>query len=121
MAQSNHQISLPADFKLEMNATVKGPMAYGVYNIDSQWWVDAGITRSFMDNKLNVTLRATDIFKTMDMNVDAYYGGNYFNLKQYFGQQAISLNVLYSFSNGNKAEREVRNDSLDVMNRAGGN
>ena len=74
-----------------------------------------------MDDKLNVTLQATDIFKTMDMKIDATYGGNYFNLKQYFGQQAINLNLRYSFDNGNKAERKVRKNSLEEMDRVGGN
>ncbi len=121
MAQTNHQINLPADFKLEVSATVNGPTINGIYNIDSQWWIDAGIERSFMDNKLNVSLRASDIFKSMDMTVDATYGGNYFNLKQYFWQQAISLNLRYSFDKGNKTEREVRKNSLEEINRVGGN
>ena len=121
MIQTNHQISLPADFKLEMGATVNGPTAYGIYTLSGQWWLDAGIKRSFMDDKLNVTLQATDIFKTMDMKIDATYGGNYFNLKQYFGQQAINLNLRYSFDNGNKAERKVRKNSLEEMDRVGGN
>lgn len=121
MAQSNHQLSLPADFKLEMNASLRGPMAYGIYNIDGQWWVDAGIKKSFLNDKLNVTLRASDIFKSMDMKIDARYGGNYFNLNQYFWQQAVSINLRYNFSQGNKTEREARKDSLEEMNRAGGN
>jgi len=121
MWQTNHQINLPSDFKFELNAVVKGPAAYGIYDVTGQWWIDAGIKRSFMDNKLNVSLKASEIFRSMDMTVDATYGGNYFNLKQYFWQQAISLSLRYNFNNSNKEERNIRKNHLEEINRAGGN
>ncbi|MDX1472513.1 MAG: outer membrane beta-barrel protein, partial [Flavobacteriaceae bacterium] len=119
MAQSNHQVNLPGDIQLEMNASLRGPTAYGVYNIDSQWWVDAGLKKSFMDDKLNVSLRATDIFKTMDMGIIAQYNGNTFNLDQYFWNQAVSLNLRYNFSKGAKAERKTKANKLEELDRAG--
>lgn len=119
MAQSNNQINLPGDIKLELNATLRGPMAYGVYNIDEQWWLDLGLQKSFMDDKLSVSLNATDVFKTMDMHVNAEYSGNQFVLDQYFGNRAVSLNLRYSFSKGTKAERKSRQEKLEEMSRAG--
>ncbi|MFD1094175.1 TonB-dependent receptor domain-containing protein [Salegentibacter chungangensis] len=120
MLQSNHQINLPADIKMELNATFRGPMAYGIYNIDEQWWLDLGFRKSFMDDKLSVSLNATDVFKTMDMHVDAEYSGNRFVLDQYFGNQAVSLSLRYNFSKGSKAERKTRQNNLEELNRAGG-
>lgn len=121
MFQFNHQINLPADIKLELNAAYRGPSAYGVYSIGEQWWVDAGLKKSFMDDKLNISLNATDVFKTMDMHVTAQYTGNQFVLNQYFGNRAISLNLRYNFRKGAKAERKSRQSSLEEMNRAGAN
>lgn len=119
MIQSNHQINLPADIKLELNAMFRGPMAYGIYNIGEQWRLDLGLQKSFMDDKLSVSLNATDVFKTMDMHVNAQYNGNQFVLDQYFGDQAVSINLRYNFSRGAKAERKSRQNSLEEMSRAG--
>ena len=119
MLQSNHQFDLPADIQLELNATYRTPMAYGVYTIGEQWWLDAGLKKSFMDDKLSVSLNATDVFKTMDMHVEAKYTGNLFVIDQYFGNRAISLSLRYNFSKGSKAERKSRQNSLEEMSRAG--
>jgi iron complex outermembrane receptor protein len=120
MLQSNHQFALPADVKVELNATYRGPVAYGVYDIDKQWWLDLGVKKSFMNDKLNVSLNATDVFKTMDMHVTAEYTGNSFVLDQYFGNQAVSINLRYNFSKGSKTDNKSRKNSLEELNRAGG-
>lgn len=120
MVQSNHQINLPLDIKLELNGTYRGPTAYGVYNIASQWWIDAGIKKSFFNDKLDVTLNATDIFKGMEMDINAAFLGNTIQIDQYFDNRAVSLNLRYSFSKNN-AQNKSRQNSLEELDRAGGN
>ncbi len=120
MLQSNHQFALPADLKMELNATYRGPVAYGVYEIDKQYWLDLGLKKSFMNDKLNVSLNATDVFRTMDMHVTAEYTGNSFVLDQYFGNQAVSINLRYNISKGSKTDNQSRQNSLEELNRAGG-
>lgn len=119
MVQSNHQIGLPADIKLELNGTYRGPMAYGVYDIAEQWWVDLGLKKSFMKDKLNVSINATDIFMTRDMHVTAAYTGNQFKLDQYFGERSVSINLRYNFSKGSKTRKSRSSGSLEEMQRAG--
>ncbi|WP_029036628.1 outer membrane beta-barrel family protein [Salinimicrobium xinjiangense] len=117
--QSNHQVNLPWDIKLEVNGTYRGPMAYGVYNIEKQFWVDAGLKKSFLNDKLDVTLNATDIFKGMEMNVTADYLGNTIEIDQYFDHRAVSLNLRYSFNPSNSKQQSRKNE-LEELNRAGG-
>lgn len=119
MFQSNHQIGLPADIKLELNGTYRGPMAYGVYDIGEQWWLDVGIKKSFMNDKLDVSVNATDIFKTRDMHVTAAYTGNSFVMDQYFGERSVSVNLRYTFSRGSKTEQKGASGNLEEMSRAG--
>lgn len=120
MAQSNHQVSLPWDVQMELNATYRSSNSFGVYAIGQRWWMDAGLKKSFIDDRLNVSLRATDIFKTLKTNVEADFLGNHYELQQYFGHQSISINLRYNFSNGN-SKRETRSNSLEEMSRAGAN
>lgn len=119
LVQSNHQINLPLDIKFELNGTYRGPMAYGVYNIASQWWIDAGFKKSFFNDKLDVTLNVTDIFKGMEMDITADYLGNTIKIDQYFDQRAVSLNLRYTFSRSD-SNKKVRENSLEELNRAGG-
>ncbi|WP_081212473.1 outer membrane beta-barrel family protein [Salegentibacter sediminis] len=119
MLQSNHQINLPADFKLELNATLQGPMTVGIYYVEPMQWLDAGIKRSFIDNKLDVTLRFTDIFKSQDLKITSEIGQNQFNIDQYFNKQAVSLNLRYNFSKGNSKKNTRSTNTLEEMDRAG--
>lgn len=119
MLQSNHQINLPLGIKAEVNGTYRGPAAYGVYNIARQWWVDAGLKKSFFNDRLDVTLNATDIFKGMEMDVNAEFIGNTIQIEQYFDNRSVSLNLRYIFRKSN-SNKKVRQNSLEELNRAGG-
>lgn len=120
MLQSNHQINLPAGLKMELNATMRGPVAVGIYSVDSQWWLDGGLKRSFMDNKMDVTLRFMDVFKTQDMQISSEIGGNTLYIDQYFNQQAVSINLRYNFSKGNAKENTRSTNNLEEIGRMGG-
>ncbi|MCM8568926.1 TonB-dependent receptor family protein [Gramella jeungdoensis] len=120
MLQSNHQLSLPGELSLELNGTFRGPVASGIYTVDGMWWVDAGLKKSFLDDRLNASLSFTDVFRSRKMHVEAEYVGNTFTLDQYFFNQAVSLNLRYSFNKAKKAEKKSRPQSLEELNRAGG-
>lgn len=119
LIQSNHQISLPWDIQFELNGTYRGPMAYGVYDIGSQWWIDAGLMTSLLNDRLSVSLNATDIFKGMEMDVSADFLSNTIRLDQYFDHRAVSLNLRYILK-PSKSNKEIRQNSLEELNRAGG-
>lgn len=120
MAQSNHQLKLPMDIMLEVNGAYRSPGAYGLYRIQSQWWVEAGLKRSFMDEKLDLSMDVTDIFRTMDMKVTSEIEGNTTTINQYFGNRGVRLNLRYRFNKGEKFDSRSRKVELEELNRAGG-
>ncbi|GAB3810707.1 outer membrane beta-barrel family protein [Pontibacter rugosus] len=121
IGQSNHNLLLPYGMRLELGANYQGPAVYGLYQVDDQWWVDAGLKRSFMDDKLTLTLNVSDIFKSRVLIVDSQVNGNINKIEQYQGAQGIRFNLRYRFSKGTKFESKKRNINLDELNRAGGN
>ena len=121
MAQSNHQLRLPKDMMLEVNAAYRGPAAYGLYRIEGQWWMDAGLKRSLMADKLDVSLKVTDIFRTMQVIGSSEINGNTTAVDQYFGNRAFSLNLRFNFSKGEKFSSKSRKVELEELDRAGGN
>ncbi|MCG9970874.1 TonB-dependent receptor domain-containing protein [Christiangramia crocea] len=120
MAQSTHRVNLPMDLSLEMNALYQGPVAYGLYRIEDRFGLDLGIKKSFMNERLDVTLSADDIFKTMDVTGDSEFNGNTTYINQYMGNRGISLNLRYNLSSNKENTQVRRNDDLEELNRAGG-
>ncbi len=121
IANTNHTLLLPHGFRMEASANYQSAMVFGLYNISPQAWLDAGIKRSFLDDKLSVSLNVSDIFKSRWMVVDSEMNGNKNTITQYQGQQDVRLNLNYRFSKGAKFEAKKRNTNLEELNRTGGN
>ncbi len=119
MLQSTQRLSLPMDLSLELNARYQGPVAYNLYRIEDRFGLDVGIKKSFLNDRLNVTLSADDIFKTMQVTGTSNVNGNTTLVDQYMGDRNISLNIRYNLSN-KKPEKEIRQSDLEELNRAGG-
>jgi outer membrane receptor for ferrienterochelin and colicin len=118
-AQSNHNIQLPQKIRLELNAGFQGPAVFGMFEIKSNWWIDAGLKRSFLDDKLSLSLNATDIFRTRQMNLTTQQDENLNKIKQYHGAQSIRFNLRYNFAKGKAFEAKKRNTNLEEINRTG--
>ena len=119
VAQSNHNIQLPQKIRLEVNAGYQGPAVYGMFEVKDNWWVDAGLKRSFMDDKMALSLNVTDIFRTRAMDLTTRMDGNVNNIKQYHGAQSVRINLRYRFNKGKEFEAKKRNVNLDELNRTG--
>ncbi|MEJ8804257.1 outer membrane beta-barrel family protein [Pontibacter sp. H249] len=120
MLQSGHTLQLPKDVRLEVNTSYQGPMAYGLYQINTNWGVDAGLKRSFMNDKLDVSMSVTDIFKTKQMAGTINIDGNTITADQYRGTQSFKISLRYRFSKGSEFKSGKKSINLDEVNRAGG-
>jgi len=120
MLQSTHNVLLPLGLQLQATAGYNSPSNHGVYQFKRQWWLDAGLKKSLMQDKLDVTLGATDIFRTRDMRGDASYNGDVFRFVNYFMVRSIKLNLRYNFQHGQNFKARNRSIKLEELNRAGG-
>ncbi|WP_026463235.1 outer membrane beta-barrel family protein [Adhaeribacter aquaticus] len=120
-AQATNNIMLPNKVRMELNVGYQGPNAYGLYKIGANWGVDLGVKRTFLNDQLDLSLNVTDVFRTRRVIGKANYNGNINEFNQYFGQQSVRLNLRYKFNKGAKFEAKKRNNSLEELNRAGGN
>jgi hypothetical protein len=119
MLQSNQNIQLPKDFRMELNAGFQGPAVYGLYELKSQWWLDAGVKKTFMDDRLTLSLNATDIFRTRVLRIKTEMEGNLNAIDQYQGHQSVRINLRYNFAKGKAFEVKKRNINLEELNRTG--
>ena len=118
-AQSSHNVQLPKNIRMELTAGYQGPSAYGLYKIEQNWWVDAGFKRAFLNDKLDLSVNVTDIFRTRKVIGAANFDGNVNAFDQYFGMQSFRVNLRYRFSRGEKFELKRRNNSLEELRRTG--
>lgn len=120
MLQSSHTIVLPYKFKMEVNAAYRGPAASGLYIIKSMYWVHMGLKKSLLNDKLDISLNANDIFKGYRLRFTTDIAGNVNEFDQYFRNRTIGLTLRYNFSKGLKVIERSRSGSLEELNRAGG-
>jgi hypothetical protein len=78
-----------------------------------------GVKKSFMNDKLDLSINANDIFKTQDLIISALVGeGNVSDWNQYFRQRNIGFTLRYKFSKGEKPDERKRS-TLEELNRTG--
>ncbi|MDR3140192.1 MAG: outer membrane beta-barrel family protein [Tannerellaceae bacterium] len=97
-AYSGFDFALPYGFKL--NATIRY-FTKGLENVfyfDPVFRMDAGILKSFLNNKLTATILWNDLFKTDGMNTYSTINNRYIGYQYYFDRSVISLSLVYRFS-----------------------
>ncbi|KAA9331279.1 outer membrane beta-barrel protein [Hymenobacter busanensis] len=119
MLQSNHTLLLPAKLRLEVEARYLGPTASGLYQIKPMHWVGIALKRSFLHDKVDVTLNANDLFKGYRYRFSTNINGNVNDFNQYFRFRSVGLTLRYNFSKGGKVDTKRRNTTLEEVNRAG--
>ncbi|OKL38761.1 outer membrane beta-barrel family protein [Pontibacter flavimaris] len=121
IAQTTNNVLLPQSIRLELGGSYQSPAVYGLYQIGEQWWVDAGLKRTFLDDRLTLSMNVTDIFKSRVLKVNTNLNGNVNAIEQYHGARSFRINLRYRFSKGSEFESKKRNVDLDELNRTGGN
>ncbi|MCC3156484.1 TonB-dependent receptor [Hymenobacter sp. 15J16-1T3B] len=116
-AQSAHTVLLPRQLRLELNAGYQGPMAYGLYRLQANWWLDAGLKRSFCHDQLDLSLSATDLLRTRRLRATATLSGNVNAFDQYTGTQSLRLTLRYRFRSGQAPEARKPARALDELDR----
>ena len=117
--QSAHTVQLPAAVRMEMSFLFQGPAAYGLYEIAPRSRIDVGFKKSVLKKKLDVSLNATDIFKTQRIRFKTSINGNVNDFDQYFRSKVVTLSLRYNFSRGQKVDVKRRN-TVEEVNRTGG-
>ncbi|RZL17478.1 MAG: TonB-dependent receptor [Pedobacter sp.] len=118
-ATSNHYIRLPLKTNMELSMIARGPGASGLYLVQPSAWVNAGLKRSFLKDKLDLSLSVLDIFRTNRLYYKTNIAGNKNDFDQYFRNRAVYFTASYKFSKGSKTDAQ-RNTNLEELRRAGG-
>jgi hypothetical protein len=117
MLRTQHNLNLPKGFKLELIGMYLGPQIWGQGMIDGFGWVDAGITKSIMKDKLTIAVNGTDLFRTQVIYADIKFAEIDTNFRQYRNNQGVRFTLKYNFSKGESFRVKSDSGSSEERNR----
>ena len=116
-----HTFNLPKGIKGEISSWYSGPGIWGgTLEFDSQWSLDVGLQKKFLNDQLNVRLSASDLFYTSGWSGESTFNGLYFIGTGNWDSRGVSLSLSYNFGNQNVKSRRRQTGLEEESNRIGG-
>ncbi|WP_329905011.1 outer membrane beta-barrel family protein [Porphyromonas pogonae] len=111
----NQQLNLPADIMLETQMRYTGRRLNGYQLLEPEFTVDAGIKRSFCNNKLSVSLTFSDIFATLKKEYSSV--SNFVDYKQTlkFDTQRAFISIKYHIGGKLNVWKEHKMEEKDRL------
>lgn len=96
---SNHTFNITPTFRFETTLQYQSPLRWSIYQIGTQWSIDAGINKSFWDKKAQIKLAVSDIFNTRENNVRSDYANLNVRIHNKWESRVARLTLTYNFGN----------------------
>ncbi|WP_425636647.1 outer membrane beta-barrel protein [Algoriphagus yeomjeoni] len=117
MVRSQHNFVLPLGFKVEVMGMYLGPQIWGQGEIAGFGWVDAGVTKSIMKDKITLSVNGTDLFRTQVIKANVDFANIDTNFRQYRSNQGVRFTLKYNFSKGESFRVKSNSGSSEERNR----
>lgn len=101
---TSNVFSLPKTLKLEFAADYSTPFIQGPYKTRDLFTASLGISKSFLENKLKVSLVGNDIFRTYTVKNRSIIENQISSIVQNFDTHWIRLGIVYKLTKGIKKE-----------------
>ena len=85
---------------MELVGIYLGPQIWGMGEVRGFGWVDAGITKSLMKDKLSLSINGGDLFRTYWIRAAIDFGPIDTQIRQYRNDQSVRFTLRYNFSKG---------------------
>jgi outer membrane receptor protein involved in Fe transport len=116
-----HTIDLPFDFKGEVSGYYSGPGVWGgVFEYESNWSLNLGLQRKFLEDKLNVRVSANDLFYETGWDGQSDFAGLISRGSGRWDSRRISVSMNYNFGNQKIKSRKRKTGLEDEAGRLGG-
>ncbi len=117
MVRSQHNFNLPKGFKLEVMGMYLGPQIWGQGSIAGFGWVDAGVTKTIMKDKLTIAVNGTDLFRTQLIRANVDFADIDTSFEQYRSNQGVRFTLRYRFAKGDSFRVNSSSGSTEERNR----
>ena len=117
MFRSQHNITLPKGLKVELTGIYRSAFRDGQIKINGMGWLDAGITKTFKDEKISLTVNGSDIFRTMKFRGGINFHSINTDIRQYNSMQSVRFTLRWKFSRGEQFNVSQRSGSTEERQR----
>lgn len=100
-----HSLSITKTTKLTMNGFMMLNGQQNFYELETFGQLNFGLTQTFMDRKLSITLNANDVLRTMETRFTLNQGSISTDGSRYSDNQRFGVNVRYNFGVKKKEEK----------------
>jgi hypothetical protein len=100
LLRTQHNFTLPKGFKLELVGIYLSPQIWGQGEVGGFGWVDAGMTKSLMKDKLALSINGGDLFRTQLIRASINFAEIDTQIRQYRNEQNVRITLRYTFSKG---------------------
>ena len=108
----DNSFTVTKTFGLEASFQYQSAMQYSIFKVGSQAVMNAGLRKSFMNNKLNVKFNMNDIFNSRKQRISTTYGVN-LNFVEKGESQIGRLTLTYRFGKNEVKEARRRSTGLE--------
>ena len=116
-----HQSSfrLPQQWKLELSGWYNSPSIWGaVYRMDSNYSIDAGVSRPLMNGRANLKVAFTDLFHTAPWRGVQDFSGLYMDVSGGWESRQVRVNMSFNLGNNQvKKARQRKTSTTDEESR----
>lgn len=102
---------------MEVVGMYLSPQIWGQGQIKGFGWVDAGITKSLMKDKLSLSVNGTDLFRTQVIRAKIDFADIDTGFRQYRSNQGVRFTLRYNFAKGESFRVRSNSGSTDERNR----
>jgi hypothetical protein len=109
-------VSLPRDFSILVTGFYASPTGNGIMHTNAMGTVSAGMSKSFMEKRLEVNVNVNDIFNTGSITADFLTADGDVKYVSKPDSQSVSVSAKYAFGNekvGQKLKEKSENDDED--------
>lgn len=117
---TNLTFSLKKAWKIQVWSWYQSPLTYGIFELKSTSGTGCSVSKSLLDNKLNINLSAMDIFRKNGNRVNVDFQNQHLYLQEIPESPRFSLSVRYNFGNTKAARRsQFESGADDLKDRTG--
>ncbi|MFI5140890.1 MAG: outer membrane beta-barrel protein [Bacteroidia bacterium] len=109
----SNTINLPKGFKTEISGVYIAPWLDGAGKIKSRWAANFSIKKSFLKDKLNVSLGVNDIFFTLGIRNTVYIPGQTYKVNVTFDSRRFVAGLTYNFGKVKIQQRDIKSNDED--------
>ena len=122
-AYTSFSFLLPSDWKMDLDVYYSTPMEYGGFLLHSRFGSNFAIKKNFFSDRMVLTLRLDDIFRSSNNNLDVLDGTGknvVTSLQQIYYAQKVVVDLTFNFGKSQKPLKQRRVGGLEEMSRASG-